>query len=886
MAQQYAVDIVVKASGADQIAKLEKALKSVTSSSKAVDNQAEQVAMSLQKLRKASTQAAAGVTKVGAASRTASAGVKTLGTALKSTLAPLVAVSTAVGVFKTSLDAAFSRDAAEKRLKNLSASTEDYKKSLDFVAQSAEKFRQSQTQTTQAFGDLLGRLQPLGLSLNEIKDVYTGFNTVAAQSGTTAEDAAGAMLQLSQAMGSGALQGDELRSILERMPQLAAAIAETMNVAAGDIKKLGSEGKITTQVLVKAFSQISSSSQGLDLKDTLTPSQLAMQELRRATEELQVALGEGLLPMLVPIAEGMTEVANQVTRLLQNLSPLGQAVQTLAGSFAGLNGEAGATADTFNIQVIPVIGTLYEILLTTNRVIEAVAGAWASLKGMLGLGDVTSGVEKFNEGLQQAEENSQGVAKQIQQQTSEQTKLNKKSGEGVEMKKLEAAATKELAAAQKEYQTALGGEQGNIEQELSVKQAILTAEKDINNAKLQQAQADLQSAQTQAEKEAAAQRIYTATVKNAQLEYAAAISAAQAEQQKVAAALRHAEILAQKQRVLLAEAEAADRVTQAHRDAVAEANRGIQVAQDAVAAQNAITAAVTASAAAQRDAKTQAAQTAIEAQKITSNTAAATGQAQALAGAFREAASAAASVGTAAASAGGGGGGGGGGGSTGSTFTNNASVIPTFKVDPQTGKIERVSELERKIAINQKKAAVLNKAYFDRDVFDAVYSGSDYMSMAMTTRERGGMIGPVGSSLYETYYGLAGSTAGQDYNVRTINDVALGNNIYNYLGYAEGGYVTGPQQAIVGEGGEPEYIIPESKMNAAMARYGAGQRGDSVIPDSATVNVNYGGSTVSMGGSEYINKADVPGLLNSAVNQTLKTLRRNSSSRLYAGFDR
>ena len=348
--------------------------------------------------------------------------------------------------------------------------------------------------------------------------------------------------------------------------------------------------------------------------------------------------------------------------------------------------------------------------------------------------------------------------------------------------------------------------------------------------------------------------------------------------------MRHAEILAQKQRVLLAEAEAADRVTQAHRDAVAEANRGIQVAQDAVAAQNAITAAVTASAAAQRDAKTQAAQTAIEAQKITSNTAAATGQAQALAGAFREAASAAASVGTAAASAGGGGGGG--GGASGGSFTNNASVIPTFKVDPRTGKIERVSELERKIAINQKKAAALNKAYFDRDVFDAVYQGSDYLSMAMAARDRGGMVGPVGSSLYETYYGLAGSTAGRENQYRTINQAALGNNIYNMLGYAEGGYVTGPQQAIVGEGGEPEYIIPESKMNAAMARYGAGQRGDSVIPDSATVNVNYGGSTVSMGGSEYINKADVPGLLNSAVNQTLKTLRRNSSSRLYAGFDR
>ena len=877
MAQQYAVDIVVKASGADQIAKLEKALKSVTSSSKAVDNQAEQVAMSLQKLRKASTQAAAGVTKVGAASRTASAGVKTLGTALKSTLAPLVAVSTAVGVFKTSLDAAFSRDAAEKRLKNLSASTEDYKQSLDFVAQSAEKFRQSQTQTTQAFGDLLGRLQPLGLSLKEIQNVYTGFNTVAAQSGTTAEDAAGAMLQLSQAMGSGALQGDELRSILERMPQLAAAIADTMNVAAGDIKKLGSEGKITTQVLVQAFNQISSSAQDLDLTQTLTPSQLAMQDLRRALEELQVAFGEGLLPMLAPVARALTELANQVTRLLQNLSPLGQAVQTLAGSFAGLNGEAGATADTFNIQVIPVIGTLYEILLTTNRVIEAVAGAWASLKGMLGLGDVTSGVEKFNEGLQQAEENSQGVAKQIQQQTSEQTKLNKKSGEGVEMKKLEAAATKELAAAQKEYQTALGGEQGNIEQELSVKQAILTAEKDINNAKLQQAQADLKSAETQAEKEAAAQRIYQATIKNAELEYAAAISTAQAEQRKVEAALRHAEILAQKQRVLLAEAEAADRVTKAHYEAVAEANRGIQVAQEAVVAQNQITAAVARGAAAQRNAKVQAAQTALEAQKITSNTAAATGQAQALAGAFREAASAAASVSTAAASA----------SMQGSSSSTGYITVDEYVWDSKTNSPRRATEAERQEQYMRKAMSAANAQYAGLQAYAQSTYGEeqgDRMQRLRNAAMYGGKVGHYLSRDAQEFRADYGTSRGPGQN--TSNYVSPG-FIFGSMGaYAEGGYITGPQQAIVGEGGEPEYIIPESKMNAAMARYGAGQRGDSVIPDSATVNVNYGGSTVSMGGSEYINKADVPGLLNSAVNQTLKTLRRNSSSRLYAGFDR
>ena len=47
---------------------------------------------------------------------------------------------------------------------------------------------------------------------------------------------------------------------------------------------------------------------------------------------------------------------------------------------------------------------------------------------------------------------------------------------------------------------------------------------------------------------------------------------------------------------------------------------------------------------------------------------------------------------------------------------------------------------------------------------------------------------------------------------------------------AEGGYVTGPTNAVVGEGGEPEYIIPQSKMRESMERYSRGTRGSAVIP--------------------------------------------------------
>ncbi len=51
--------------------------------------------------------------------------------------------------------------------------------------------------------------------------------------------------------------------------------------------------------------------------------------------------------------------------------------------------------------------------------------------------------------------------------------------------------------------------------------------------------------------------------------------------------------------------------------------------------------------------------------------------------------------------------------------------------------------------------------------------------------------------------------------------------------FAEGGFVTGPTNAVIGEGGQPEYVIPASKMSAAMTRYAAGNRGASVIPGSS-----------------------------------------------------
>lgn len=71
--------------------------------------------------------------------------------------------------------------------------------------------------------------------------------------GTNAQGVDAAMLQLTQAMGSGVLRGEEYNSILEQAPNIIQAIAKYMNVPKGQLKDMAAEGKITANVVKAAM---------------------------------------------------------------------------------------------------------------------------------------------------------------------------------------------------------------------------------------------------------------------------------------------------------------------------------------------------------------------------------------------------------------------------------------------------------------------------------------------------------------------------------------------------------------------------------------------------------------------------------------------------------
>lgn len=101
--------------------------------------------------------------------------------------------------------------------------------------------------------------------------------------------------------------------------------------------------------------------------------------------------------------------------------------------------------------------------------------------------------------------------------------------------------------------------------------------------------------------------------------------------------------------------------------------------------------------------------------------------------------------------------------------------------------------------------------------------------------------------------------------------------------FAQGGVVNGPTVAMVGEGGESEYIIPASKMARASANYLSGMRGPGVIPrfaeggyvaPSANVSIQTGPVT-QMNGQNFVTMQDMQSAVKAGVNQTLSMIQND-----------
>jgi len=545
----------------------------------------------LNKVQNAAKGATNNIRPFTASTKAAATGVKGLGAAIATTLAPLLTLATAAAAAGKAVNVAFERQAAEQKLKNFTSSTEEYNIALALAAETSQKFGLSQTEALTSLADMNSRLKGLGFGLKEVSEIQQGFQAIVLQSGTSAEDAAGAFLQLSQALGSGRLQGDELRSILERMPTLAQRIADSMGVSTAKIRELGAAGELTSDIIQKALAEAAAGADGMTNK--LSASQAAMKAFGQAADRAFAAVGAALAPVVVPAIEAATWATQELAKWWDYLSAeifpkfmtaIAPLQEAMANAFSTIDIQAVVTVLQNGMimaieALIGYVGNLAQVAATVvnafqalskNPVFRFIAKQVATVAEKLGL--TNSKVEEFEKAQKQA---TAETAKGVENYSAMPPKI------------LDAAAAqKDLTASMKEADQVAKNRLSALDQEVSINQARLAAEKEINNALLQQAQNRLKGASSAEEQLAAAQQIFDLTIAQAKLQYETTLAEIDAMVQKATLAQEAAQLKAKEIQAALALAQAQgqatagfERALEAQREAVQLAARQVETAQ-------------------------------------------------------------------------------------------------------------------------------------------------------------------------------------------------------------------------------------------------------------------------------------------------------------------
>lgn len=151
--------------------------------------------------------------------------------------------------------------------------------------------------------------------------------------GTETAGIEAAMLQLTQAMGSGVLRGEEYNSILEQAPNIIQAIADYMEVPKGQLKDMAAEGEITAEIVKNAMFAASDETNA------------KFEAMPKTFSQIWTSFQNTALMAFQPVLQRLNDVANS------------EAFQTfINGAIEALSMVAGIVVEIFNL--IASVGTM------------------------------------------------------------------------------------------------------------------------------------------------------------------------------------------------------------------------------------------------------------------------------------------------------------------------------------------------------------------------------------------------------------------------------------------------------------------------------------------------------------------------------------------------
>lgn len=154
----------------------------------------------------------------------------------------------------------------QNRLKLVTNSQTELNKAMSDTFDIAQRTRQSWDAAAQVYQGFANNAKTLGLTMDQTAKLTETVSKAVAISGASAASAEAALVQFNQALGAGALRGEELNSVMEQTPALARAIAEGMGITVGQLRTVAATGAITSEALVKALEKASKSVDSLFAK--------------------------------------------------------------------------------------------------------------------------------------------------------------------------------------------------------------------------------------------------------------------------------------------------------------------------------------------------------------------------------------------------------------------------------------------------------------------------------------------------------------------------------------------------------------------------------------------------------------------------------------------
>lgn len=258
---------------------------------------------------------------------------------LMQTIKEAVAAYATIQTLSTALNLSDQLTSTTARLNLMNDGLQTTQDLQNMIYLSAERARGSYQATADAVsklglmaGDAFGSSEEIIAFMEQVNKQFT-------IAGTEAAGIDAAMLQLTQAMGSGVLRGEEYNSILEQAPNIIQAIADYMEVPKGQLKDMAAEGQITADIVKAAMFAAADDTNA------------KFESMPKTFSQIWTSFQNTALMAFQPVLQRMNEIANSeafqqfVNNAIEGLSMVAGVALEI---FDLLVGVAGAVADNWS----------------------------------------------------------------------------------------------------------------------------------------------------------------------------------------------------------------------------------------------------------------------------------------------------------------------------------------------------------------------------------------------------------------------------------------------------------------------------------------------------------------------------------------------------------